>query len=553
MLELQDQACEKPGTQIMDSSYFEEGREKIDRSFAIFQDLVTQANICLEKGRYNAAAGYAKVAANYAWHNHSGVFASPQLEQILLQIGQRITPTPFYRESTAPRIGTPKHVLHVLTQAYNTGGHTRLAWRWIQQDKERSHSIVLTSQSLLSTPKPLRDAARGSGGKVYRLDTKIGGLLSRAKALRELAAFADQVVLHIHPHDVIPIMAFSDKQNSPPVIFMNHADHVFWIGGSISDAIAHVRETALLISCERRGIERSRCMILPLPLNYLPRTLSKSQAKRQLGLSEDTVVLLSIGSAYKYRSLNTIPFVDVHVPILKKYKKAALLVIGPTEDGQWVAANQMTEGRIRALGERKDVAVFYQASDIYVDSFPFSGITALLEAGSYEMPSVGYYTSPESQMFRPDDPALKNNLVSAASTEQYEANLSHLIEDENYRSDLGERTKRSIIDAHTGKGWDRFLRDLYCHAATNPPAIRLQNNTSQKRVGAYDVALRHYHSKAGVAYWLDAWIEAHISPLPLGLRAWVWSCAVRLNRALVLSSLLCNWLSTYIRRRLLGR
>ena len=101
----------------------EKSQHVIDYNYAVFRDLVIRASDCLNKGRYRASARYAKMAAYLACRSHTGLFASPELEQILLGIGRGLKhPTTRKISATAE----PTHVLHVLTQAYAIGGHTRL-------------------------------------------------------------------------------------------------------------------------------------------------------------------------------------------------------------------------------------------------------------------------------------------------------------------------------------------------------------------------------------------------------------------------------------------
>ncbi|AKG23975.1 glycosyltransferase family 4 protein [Calothrix sp. 336/3] len=453
------------------SLWREEGCQSIQQNFEVFRNLLASAKDLAECGKYDAASVYAQVAAFHAQYNHCGFFVSPELEHILIKIGRSTIPpiSPSRNKSTLFS-GEPKKILHVSTNISSPfGGIPRLLRRWIQQDTERSHSVVLTGQIPLPVPKILRDTVINSHGKIYLLDMEKGGVVSTAKRLRQYAAMADIVVLHTWESDVIATIAFANKEQSPPVIYVNHSDHCFWLGACISDVIVNLRESGMHLSQERRGIEAERNLLLPTILEPLDRVLSQAEAKRQIGLAEDSLMLLSIARPAKYKTIDGITFADAHVPLLEQYEQAVLVVIGPGSREEWSAAIQKTQGRIRVLEQTENTAVFYQAADIYVDSYPFISNTSLLEAGSYGVPLVTRYPFPDAcEILRADVPGLIDNIIQVRSLEEYTAVLSRLVEDEEFRLSLGEATKKKIAETHWGSNWQHFLENVYHRAATLP-------------------------------------------------------------------------------------
>ena len=394
-------------------------------------------------------------------------------------------------------------------------------WRWIGQDNLHSHSVALTRQAPKEVPKNLRDAVSRCQGKIYILNGRIGGIISRAKRLRECAAAADIVVLHTWEHDVIPTIAFANKEHSPPIIYTNNGDHWFWVGAGISDVVANLRESGMRLSQERRGIEAKRNMLLPTILEHTHRELSRAEAKQQLGIDENSVMLLSIARSVKYRTVDGISFADAHVPLLKRHKQAILVVIGPGDsDENWSTAIQQTQGRIRVFGETGDTAVFYQAADIYVDSFPFVSITSILEAGSYGVPSVSRYpySSDACGVLGADTPGLTGNLVRVRDLQEYTAVLSRLVEDEEFRLSLGETTRSKIAEAHWGSNWQRTLNNVYSYAATIPRVTAISNSMDEMFLGEPDVFLPKVNKIdiQTIMHW-----HMPLMPLKQRLRLWV--------------------------------
>src|SRR6185437_15849445 len=253
---------------------------------AEFDRLIGQAQRELTARRWSAAAAWAQIAAQYAWLNHTGRFASPSLEELLRTISQRgLPPVP----SRPGRPVRPKRVLHVATQAYPVGGHTQMLARWIAQDDRHRHRVVLTRQGSTRFPDKLIDRLRVPD-ELASLDRGRGGLLERAARLRVAAQAADVVLLHIHPYDVVPNLAFAAGGELPPVITVNHSDHSFWIGTTISTVLLSLRDSGRDLAVSRRGIEPDRAAVLARPLGTLTeRTISRDEAKRRFGIAPDQV------------------------------------------------------------------------------------------------------------------------------------------------------------------------------------------------------------------------------------------------------------------------
>ena len=467
----------------------EQGSQLIQENFKAFRSLVVQAQDYVQQGKYTEAAVYVQMAGLYAFWRHSGLFASPELEQILRAIAQQTIPIDPRKNQVSP--GTSRKVLHVASAVQGIGGLGRMIWRWIQQDTKSSHSLVLTQQASSYVPSIFRDAVYNSGGKIYSLnETTIGGILSWAKQLRKIAAEADFVVLHIWPDDAIPLIAFANKEQSPPILYLDHADHGFWLGATISDVVINLRASGMRLSQERRGFEAERIALLPIILPPTERKLSRTEAKQKLGFDENTVLLLSIARAPKYRTIDEVNFADAHVPLLEKYDNAVLVVIGPGDSEDWSAAVERTQGRIKIFAEREDTAVFYQAADIYVDSFPIISITSLLEAGSYAVPLVTRYPySDACGILGSDAPGLDDNLIRARNLDEYTAILCRLVKDEEFRFSLGEATRKCISETHMGSNWQHSLEEVYTKAINLPRVTVKSESRDEMFLGEPDVFL----------------------------------------------------------------
>ncbi|MBW6397525.1 glycosyltransferase family 4 protein [Roseomonas sp. HJA6] len=435
---------------------------------AQYDDLVAQAASLARSGADEEAAVTAAIAAWVASAGTFGAFASQELEEVLTEIGRRAC-----GEDIAPACAKPgrevTHVCHVLTGAVGIGGHTRMLTRWIGADSGRRHSVALTRQATVPVPDGLVDAVRAAGGTIRFVDEVRGGLIAQARALRRFVAAADLVVLHIYPFDVVPSLAFA-APGGPPVVFLDHADHTFWLGHRATTTMASMREAGRGIMIRRRGVDPGAIAALPTILDPRERALSRAAAKERLGIDPNTVLLCSVARAPKFAGMGAFNYADLHVPALRRHPNATLLVVGAGEARpDWSAAAADVGGRIVALSERTDVATYFEAADIYVDSFPFVSITSALEAGSVGTPVVSIFPYGECARVLGNNMAgIDDGILLCRDPEAYTATLSRLITDASSREAHGERLREDIRRHHTGAGWLAALEALYARAMAAP-------------------------------------------------------------------------------------
>jgi hypothetical protein len=154
----------------------------------------------------------------------------------------------------------------VATSVEAVGGHTRMIRRWIERDAEAArHSIALIRQRK-AVPPDVSRAVLAAGGRIFRLGTRRAGLLDLARELRAVAAGVDLVVLHVAPQDVVPLLAFSGLAERPPIALLDHADHLFWTGVSIADAVIGLRRSGRDLATAARGVAPERSLALPIPV-----------------------------------------------------------------------------------------------------------------------------------------------------------------------------------------------------------------------------------------------------------------------------------------------
>ncbi len=500
---------------------------KIRYDYNIFRNLLEQAEYLLAGESCSASAVCAQVAADYAAFRHPGIFVSPQLEMVLQEIGNK-TMQDKTLSRTSPKLEpAQQHIVHVITFARPIGGDTRYLWRWIEKDRQRSHSVVITGAQREAVPEHLAASVAQRGGAVYVISPDIADPVRRAQALRDHVRCADLIVLHLYPEDTLPLIAFAHRDSFPPIIYIAHADERFWVGATISDVFVHMRESGIRLARERSRIDAERISILPIPILQRQRSLTRKEAKIKLGLTSDSVLIISIARGMKFKKQSGVDFVDSIMPIIERFKNVVVLVIGPENRDQWETGQRKTHGRLRALGPVADTAVYYEAADIYLDSFPFSSNTSLLEAGNYGLPLVSYFPhSPGSEVLGAGSPAIDEVVQKFTNLEAYVDAISRLIADPAYRLRTGELCRESIIDFHDGPAWDKCLENIYEKAFTvsRNNSKPLPDLTPSGELDAVLNRLYRHFNLGGI-------IDRNAGHLPLLLRIRVLLRLMKINRS----------------------
>lgn len=314
--------------------------------------------------------------SKHAAFNFNGLLSDSRLETILNNIGGNIPSFPKKRFIYRERL----NILHIATTLLNVGGHTRVIRNWLEQDKINSNILAVVNQEMELDFHLKKDFE--SFCKIEKIDSKLN-YLAKANELRCIVERndIDMIVLHIHPFDVISVVALSTL-SMPPVIFYNHADHIFSLGVSVSDAFIDFREKGKEFSLNNRGVSKS--YVLPYPLGSLDLSISKKSARQKLLLNDNDVVLVTMASSYKYKPVDNLNFFELYSEFLVKNPAIKFYAIGVALNDY----NEFTEGRLKPdnlflLGNVVDPRLYLAASDYFIEPFPFGTGLGLFDAVQY--------------------------------------------------------------------------------------------------------------------------------------------------------------------------
>lgn len=425
------------------------------------QRIADAAAALARRGEDEQAAQYMQTAARLALLNQPGALAFDPLERTLADIAaEALAPWP---ERPAPT-GGRERVLHVITETYAAGGHTRLAYRWMARDAGRDHVVALTRQG---EPSPSVSAVFAElAVPVISVGSPETPFLERARDLRGLAADFDLVVLHIHPDDAPAVIAMQPGPGRPPTVFMNHADHAPWIGRQAFDIVLACRGDGSLVAQELRGIPAERCGVLPLPGDPPAELMSRAEARAMLGIPEAAEILLTLGHPVKFTQLTGHTLADAVIPTLLARPATTLIVVGPDATVRpWPEQIAAAQGKLHVVGPQLDLAPFYAAADVLIESYPLAGGTVVVEAALHGLPVITYRPDARARgLFCQEPIADPDPRLHAADPVELHTQVGVLLDTPGEAERRAAAFREATLAIHAGPGWTAALEEAYDRA-----------------------------------------------------------------------------------------
>ena len=411
-----------------------------------YENALEIAKILFEQGLFEDCVNYIQQSAKYSWSNFTGHYTGYQFEVILAEIANLLIKTYPQKQE----VKSKQKKLHVFTEIFKIGGHTRLMFNWIERDQKSDHYILSTKQSRVKVEEIIELFEMSSSIKeLFILDN------SNIKAAQQLLNIAlegnfDQIILHIDPQDSIPILAFSNTALQTPVLFLNHADHTFWLGASVADIVIQIRESNIQLDSERRQISVDRQKFLPIPV--------KKRNKKKHGQNQP-ITLLSIGSGYKYKPTAEYNFFKEMKEVVERFPNVICYIVGVDKNN--VHYQMYAHPSIICTGVQTDVNCYIEKADMYVEGFPFPSFTALLEASLSGIPFVLHYNPTSSLKLFEEKPDYF--LKYPRDSVEWHKMINRLIEEKHFREYVAVEQLRAVNLNYSENSWYMLMDEIDVH------------------------------------------------------------------------------------------
>ena len=450
-------------------------RDKLRLNHEKFHGMLDALEQGIESEPVELLLELARNAATFAWSAGCGIFSSARLEGLMFRLAERFPPEPVaYQKTDGAGPDRRRRVTMVITSVYGTGGHSRLASRWISLDRASRYTVVLTAQESPKLPQDFIDLE--AAGLLDTVVLDLPGRYERILALRGLLAQCDSAVLLIHPNDMIPNVALAAMSEPPPVLFQDHASHMFWVGGAVSNLV--LSETNTMIA--RRGIPPRHTAWNPLPLDYarldMPPTFD---ARERYAIPRNVPLLVTCGSSFKYNEVDGISLAGLLTPVLAERSDIHLIVIGVGLDDMphppvWAPFMESFGARVRMVGrlDEEGLNACFKAADVYLDSTPFSSPTTLFEAAAVGLPVVRFAKREWAECeVSLDMEAIPRPHYIWADEDAYREDILRLLDEPDYRSWRGAFGRDAVRLMHGDATFLNAIASAFRRAERTPRMV----------------------------------------------------------------------------------
>lgn len=400
-----------------------------------------------------------------AVYNNVGIWTSSYIEKFYTDYAKTID-IDYYNINYQPN-----SFLHVLTKGSKTGGHTRVVERWINNaPKNQKHSVVFISPNNDEMTLIEQNVKEKNGNCIY-FDNNLS-MKEKALKLRKLGLHYQFIILHTHMEEVIPLIAFGTEKFTRPVLLYNHASHMFWLGKSISDIVLDIEKDDEITRIKRNIKDTFFLGVPSKKINFEKKDeKDKQEIRKKLGLPIDKKIIISSGAEQKYIEICNDSYIDVIKKIVDE--DTYCFIIGIKKNNKkWKKIEK--NGHIVPLGYinfNEGYLDYLACGDLYIDSYPFCGGTASIDAISQSTPVLSL------KSVYPQFDYLTSTQAYCLNENDFIQKAKKVLTDSSYKEALLKELQNSLNEYQSKEVWNKKIEDLI---KTAPQTHKVKDLSEEK-------------------------------------------------------------------------
>lgn len=382
-----------------------------------------------------------------------------------------------------------KNILHIATEIYDVGGHTRVINNWIKKENKRNSFFILTNQQQNLKTKILTNIQEKTKCTNI-LDPKLNSIEKCNLILNFIIEHKiDTVVLHTHPYDVIPSLICSIP-NFPYTILFNHSDHTFVLGTISSDLYLDITKEGQKYTHKYRMVRNSK--VINLPTNISPRIKETQYDKK--------ITLISMASSWKFKPFENFNFFSTYIPFLNKHKNITLKIIGiePKDFKQFTKLKKPEN--LEILGIVPEPENIISQADYFIEMFPSGSYLSALDSCAYGITPIFNYDqiTPNGNGTRELFPINNNTTQIHKTKETYLSFIEKEFEDRKFQQDNKENIYNFLNDkcySNWYKSIDSILDNLperNVYSSKTIPENKKLETKKAKRYARFTLSANHF-------------------------------------------------------------
>lgn len=402
------------------------------------------AKLLFDEEKFNDCLMYIEKTSYSAWYNFPGYYTSNCFESIIRNIALKSLDF----DNVNIQDTAEDKTLHLFSEISSIGGHSKLIFSWMENDKNSKHYLLSTWQNFQEVSDIAKSYQYNIDHNLFVYDQKLNIIEKAQKIVDTLKEnYFSRIILHIHPHDVIPSLVFSSQKLKSPVFFLNHAEHTYWLGAPVTDFLLQIRESNILKDSENRNIPVQDQFFLPIPVDE-----SYSLKKTE----KNTFNIISIGRASKYEPNQEYNFYEEALKIVKKFEHVVFTIVGIELNNP--NRKIYTHERLIFIHPTRDINPYIETADLYLEGFPIPSFTSLLEPAMAGVPFVLHYNP--ASVYKVFDDNNQKGIFYPQDLKSWELEVERIIKDENYKKLITRQQLTYLQENYSSQGWNRKLAKI---------------------------------------------------------------------------------------------
>ncbi|HIF9399493.1 TPA: hypothetical protein ACX6RT_003441 [Photobacterium damselae] len=263
------------------------------------------------KESVNLAFIYAALASS----GKDNIYSAIDLEDTIITKYKMLTP-----DIDIP-VDFNENTLHVMSEVYLSGGHTRLCERLAKMD-------ILCPDLLIT-----RDSNRSAISRISNyfdnvFITELEEIEDRISYFISVISNYKRIIMHIHPDDIEFVIALGrvkyENVSNLDIYFVNHSDHVFSFGKSLPKVVYQISSRGY----EIQKLNNETCYyssFLGIPLDFKVKPFIEVESKNHI----------MVGSSYKMKPNHKYSAPKIVDFILSNDKQNIFYVVGARKSDYW--------------------------------------------------------------------------------------------------------------------------------------------------------------------------------------------------------------------------
>lgn len=292
-------------------------------------------------------------------------------------------------------------IIYIATELYDSGGHSKCLLNQIKSlSNDYKQYLFLTHRTSTYNCAPMAMNTIEKHSKIIGFD--VNRLFYEKQVIeiynKILECGAKTIFVYIHQDDIFSaaVLSLIKRNTDINIIFFNHASHFPCIGMTFADLILEGMPSTQKITNKRRHLYN--CKVIGLQSKAENETIYSTkdeiqEFRKKHGVKNNELLTISGGATYKFFNGNKSEYFEMIKDLLEARKNLKHIVMTrlQPQDAKTIDnifKNSKEKSRLILLPLSTEYEKYFQAADLYIDSFPVSSALTQIDLTRLKVATV---------------------------------------------------------------------------------------------------------------------------------------------------------------------